>query len=243
MYHLPRAVIAPLFVLAAMLSACSYFTSGSKHLKSTLPQTAEYVQHLSLIALNTEPGAEDLEILQAYTAKQFTKARRHSLANVRIPAVIFECKPRSGAAMQQLASPFDNAGHEAVLEMVNRMTDAGCVLYNLHPAMVTVRRGEPLNFKKDTPDQIHQKVQERLDVVLHGAERLAPLDDAKTDITLARIFMDNQERDSAYLAVDNAKHALALAENTPDAKAATDDLLKQLEDVENQLHRTMPFSL
>lgn len=247
-----------LLLLPLLLDGCSLLPNWQSHrhvAKAVQPkpdyQAGDFVQHLSLASLtladgaaNTDAAAPDLDVLQSYTAQPRHHSKHARPSSVQQQVAVLECKAKGDGVIRTLAAPFaTSAGDsDALLELLNRSAHS-CPLYNIWPATVTVRRSPPLVFADASPEEIRQMTAQRLDGILHNAARPGPLTEAKTQMQLARIFIDNRQRDGAYIAVENAKQSLAAAEGTPDNKEAVKALLQELESMESEMQQTMPFTL
>lgn len=66
---------------------------------------------------------------------------------------------------------------------------------------------------------------------------------ARLELQLTRFFMQHQYKEAAYLAIENAKHSLAMVdESTPDAADTARGLFDEIDAQEMLLYKTMPFT-
>src|SRR5262249_28755096 len=80
--------------------------------------------------------------------------------------------------------------------------------------------------------------------LLRNAKPLAPLDNIHEEMRIIRFFIKYHFRDAAYLMVDNVKKTLAtLPHATPKDQETVEALSRELDDLESDLRKTMPFTL
>jgi len=242
----------PAILLAGALCSCDtlpfrhLFIPRANHVKAaqTHYHADAYVQHLALARLTPEAGTADLNVIDAY-ATQKPKPEHQTI-------LVLEYKTGNDPAMQQVAAPVfpasrptgKNTEFSALLEIMNRLDGNAATLHNLHLAAVTVAPDEALSLPDSSSQNIRQALDDQQQRLLGNAEMLPLLDDARAQLQLARFFMDHRFRDAAYISVDNVTRELASAsQNTSMDTDAIKNLSHELEALESQLHKILPFTL
>lgn len=236
-------------VMSCALISCDTLLSSfhtTKHARTAKPAKTHYlaeayVKHLALAELALEPTEDDLDIIGAYAAQKSTKPERQAL-------VVFEYKTDGEKTLQKIIAPISTPAEKskftALLEIMNRLNERTYTLHNIHLAVVMVAPGEALKLPEGSINEIKQALDGEQQRLLDNAEKMSTLDDARTQLRLIRFFIDHHFRDAAYLSVDNVKHLLASATNNQ--SGGTDiikSLSQELEALESQLHKTLPFTM
>lgn len=252
------SLASPLLALgisAMLMAACTQHAAITKKpvkkaaAKVQTHYTAdEYLYHLALADIALQDKSQDassvdssLQVLQAYTAKSGKKAKTPGPAFQQV--AVLECK--LGAGMLREAAPLvkDERTRQALQNLLGRLRARGCVLTNVHTAKVVVKKDIPLTFAKATPDEIRDAVHAAVARVLATQTRPGALKEAQDQIKLLRLLIDSRQQDAAYIATENAKQTIALAENAKENRQEIETLLSQLEALETELHKAMPYSL
>ncbi len=81
--------------------------------------------------------------------------------------------------------------------------------------------------------------------MLATAQKLSAIDEAEIGMELTRACMDLHQRDSAYLALEDAKQSLAAAavHSSAGDQDTIGELTGELQKLEDTLQHTMPFGL
>lgn len=79
--------------------------------------------------------------------------------------------------------------------------------------------------------------------LLASAVPLTSVSEISAELRLIRFFIERHLRDAAYIAADNAKQSLASLSHNAGNDAEVNRLSKELELLESDLRKTMPFTL
>lgn len=248
--------LSALILLAITLSSCAYlektFPAKSRvhdrhHAKNEVKSAktgypaAAYIEHLTLakIALrreNADMGTSNanLEIIQQ---KRMESARQM--------VVVLDYKAAGAKKIQHilapLVSPPDFPGLQTIMDSPHL---ADYTLHDIKVAGVVIPGGKQPKFTDMGVNEARQAIDQQQRRLMETARKPAPLDDARMQLALARFFMEHGFRDAAYLATDNVKQLLAVANREqPEDNNAIHALSGDLESFESQLHKTMPFGL
>ena len=207
-----------------------------------------FVTQLSLAKLalakdktDTSAAASRLAVIQAYAAQKHRKSAPQ-------PVVILSYTVQGKQGLQQLAAPFDlpveSANFPALLEIVNALSATPYTLHDVHPAFVSVVPVKSLDAMDGDSEGTKIVLDRQLQSMLHRPVPLMPLDEARVQLQLSHFFANHHVRDAAYLSVENGKQVLAeVAQDATGNSSGTENLSRQLEAMEDQLHRTMPFAI
>jgi hypothetical protein len=234
---------AAVIALALLLASCSqWFTP--RHSYHPRPQQAKthykpdaFVEHLALARLSGDGMAEeDYAVLQAYMAQKPQQSRRQSVLIISYQ----EDGERSDVAAPVSVDPY-NTQFPSLLAILQKLGPR--TLHDLRLVNTTVVPTDAFRTAADADAQrIALEQQEQW--LISNAEALAPLEEAQAQLQLATFFIDNRFRDAAYLTVDNVKRLLATASNRKTIGRDTLRILsRKLDMLEEQLHKTMPFTL
>jgi hypothetical protein len=225
-----------------VLSTLHINTTHHAHVKAAKTHylAEAYVKHLTLALLTLESAADakavknDLDVVDAYAAQNPSKSEQQTL-------VVLDCKKDGN--METIVAPLVLSGKKqfsALLEIMNRL--GGCTFYNLHVVSAVISPSDDLALPRDDIALTKQALDEQKRHLLDASAALPPLDDAQAELQLVRFFIDHRFRDAAYLSVDNVKRELASAQDGADTETIK-KLSKELDAIEERLHKEMPFTL
>jgi len=118
----------------------------------------------------------------------------------------------------------DNTDFPELLESLNQLSENKSVLHNIHMVDTGNKAGD-LSIAQ-----------------LSNGKKLPAGDEIGIGLHLIRFFIDNRQRDAAYIMVDNTKKLLASLSG-PDARKKGKQLSAELEILESDVRKTMPFTL
>lgn len=202
-------------------------------------QLGEYITHLSLAELALNNGTPDLatatpslEAIESFTARK--SAKKSSDHEV----VVIECK---GKKKLTLLAPTGSSktqrnGFQAVADAAKL---ARCEITNLWPGTLDITPGPALKFQMLAAEASRLQVHERLKTTLSKAKRYGVKDEVLAYIRLTRSFMSINARAGAYIALDNAKYAVAHAESAQVEAEFIKQSLQTLENLEREIRQTM----
>ncbi len=198
-----------------------------------------FILHLSLATLALSGKDADDAMLERHLGILQAYAERTPLEAKPQPLVILDYKTSGGGAMQYLAAPFSMANGHADFpklgRVIDRLKSSPYVLYNVRAAAVA--SPQPVFYGLDRDAALQTLIAQMLALLLQ-AQPMPPPEDAGAQIALARFFLGRGIRDGAYLAIENAKHALAQSTGSE-----TPGLIEDLETVEAQVRKAMPYTL
>ena len=204
-------------------------------------QTERYVRNLALLQLTLERASADSIAAKTYvkSLNGYSASNKKNAKNIGMRSVLLDYKTESGkntlvVPVPQLRGHSDFTALRSVTALLGgSYTLRGVKAYVLHitPSRLTA-------FPAETADW-SQEVQQHQSVILESTAALAEADNARLQLELVRFFMQQRMRDAAYLAMENAKEALASLSQSGDVAA----LSKEASALENTLHQTLPYKL
>lgn len=214
----------------------------------------DFVTHLSLarIALGA-PGAGDASAKASIAVLQRYAAQRHKPAGkdkekIYQPVFIVDYEIDAQDAPLHVLAPLDapyvSSRFPELRDILEALGDSAP--YTLHNVRVGVAIVNPPPLKALEKAEKAEKIrtldteQQRLIATIASP---LPLEQARAQLQLTRFFIDARIRDGAYLALENAKQALATATNAPAKSEELEALGKQMEELEVELPKAMPFTL
>ena len=203
----------------------------------------DYILQLSradlLLRLNPASGSatDDISAIRNYT-------RQPQPDKLLQPAVVIEYSMNNDRSdRRRIAIPFtmphDNQDFPGLDDIMRQLDTVPYTLYDMKLAVITIAPQPPLD--SDTASE-SGRIYARLQQLIGGAMPLPPMVQARMELQLTRFFMLHGYKQAAYLAIDNAKHSIAMVDGRGDVQA-TQDLSRQIEKQENLLYKTMPFTL
>ena len=213
---------------------------------------AAFVEHVTLAELALPPDAadvsvakEELDALRADVTQKPGKLQRQAI-------VMLDYTAGGSRLLQQIAAPIPippgDDDFSSLMEILQALGNTPYVLHNLRLASVSVAPLGTLRKTLKSPDapvgEVRQALAEQQQAFLDSAKNLPLLDDAQAQLQLLSFFIDHNFRDAAYLSADNVKRLLAVAtQKQPQDSERIRGLSQRLDDLESQLHKTMPFTL
>ncbi len=192
--------------------------------------------YLEKVQLTLLEVADSQEISNLKAIKSYTE---QSSANPeKLPAIILTFK--NGAASERLIL---SATPPATLPaMMKKLESTGYRLQDIHLVNVTLAPAPIPGELEGTA--LRQVLQQQEQQIADSAQKLPPLEEAKLQLELIRFFIKQRCRDAAYLSVDNVKRLLADATSAqPGDKALIESLSQQVETLDTELRKTMPYTL
>jgi hypothetical protein len=110
-------------------------------------------------------------------------------------------------------------------------------------AVVTLPPPEPLAPEGDDPAAAQKLIDARMQPLIKNSLSQSSIIQARIYLQLTQFFMQHQCKEPAYIALENAKDALAKASDNVGTNEAAKALLHDIDTQEDILHKTMPFTL
>lgn len=241
-----------LALLPVLLFACTQNTPPDKGrppykiVKIPPSKPKDYVLNLSLATIKLAQEtptpaslAPYLEVIEKYSSQ------KGAAKSQKITTVIVEYKTAKAEETQKLLVPFNNASKQkfsSLRDVINQL-GANAVLYNVKPVHTHVFVPNKMILAKRPLSEIRDTVTGRLQSLIAVSKPFSAMEETRVQMHLAKLFMENRMRDAAYLAIDNAKNSLAQVEKDTPQDRAGNGLASELEQLESDIRKTMPFTL
>ncbi len=215
-------------VIAVNLAACADEPKVVKHHKYIKPSKIKQEDG----SRNVKPvDGQEQEDLETKDTSQDSDAG--AIADMPQALLILEYKNEGERDMRQsyilIPAAIDNNEFPGLLELLNQLSENKAVLHNMHIADMSSKNSGaaiPPADKSSANNNKRLPAEDEIDVGLH----------------LIRFFIDTRQRDAAYIMVDNTKKTLASLSG-PGAREKGKHLLSELESLEVDMRRVMPFTL
>jgi hypothetical protein len=243
-------------LLTLVFAACAshppaQVTQVRKPVAKPYYEAEAFVTHVMLARLMlAEPDADieavtpHLSVVQAYTEQ--TKKDDAFFQ----PVIIISYTAKNKKGLQRLMAPFSLSQDTAEFPNLRNILAGLKTEYtvnDVHPAVLKVGHLRALKFLNNDADSTLEHYKKVIDheaqILLLRTSRVTPLEEAHTQLLLLQFFMAYPMRDAAYLAAENAKQSLAVAEDTQNNSAIIGTLSEQLGAQEAKLHELMPFTI
>lgn len=206
-----------------------------------------YVKQLSLAKLSLETASADkvalrqhLSIVQSFANEKLSEA-------VYQPVIVISYNTKRKKDVQQVLAPFTMSGNTPgfpdLVEISDQLDAAKFTLQDVHPFVLTYVPYDNLSIPEGDTLKTTHAINKALDKLLESKTKLSDIDEADVQIRLLQFFMQHNARDAAYLAADNARNALAEAEDNNRDPDNIKSLSDQLDVLNTQLRNQMPFTL
>ena len=235
----------------ALLPGCSDFFAPKhkpKHAAvSAKPVQAEkFALNLALadLALKKDPG--NVAAAAPYVKVLNSSVSAKTPQDMQIAMVVFEYAEPKQAEREKLAVPVPLSDEQPkfseLKQAMKSFLGVNHVLHNLRAYTVTVTPSLQAKLSKDDATLLAQQLQGEQQRILATAQELSPYENARLQLQLTRFFLEARTKDAAYLALENAKDALAfLAEKERGTDiTALSEIAGALE---IRLHKEMPYKL
>lgn len=246
MQLLARTLIYALPLLS--LSACGMMEPAQQPqkthaLRKQNVDESEYIAALAQWQLGQWNKA-DIAAQRAHvkTLDQYAQSHKKAKKPQRLTLLVMDYSAPAGGR-QQLVLPASIGDARADIPALNKLAPAlsgiPYTLQNIHAVRASIIPATAAVFGKEEewPAQA-DALRTRL---LANATPLADADNARLQLEVAHISLGRRLRDAAYIALENAKQAVARLEAVSPEKAAP--LLKDVTALEEALHRDMPYEL
>ena len=189
---------------------------------------------------------QDTATQRAYVKnlKQYAAENRHNRKSQ--PAILLSleyARPAASGKQVLLVPATTSAGHadlSALQKIAPSLNGLPYTLQNIHASRIGFTPAKTAALGKE--EQWASDVQKQQEQLLSGAAPLADAEAVRLHLDAAKIFMQARLRDPAYIAMENAKHAVArLTQQAPSETA--DTLSKEAADLEEMLRKEMPYEL
>jgi len=231
-------------------SHSAHHKKHARHIKpaNTTDDANAYLLHLTLAKLaleETPPDVKDaephLDGVEAYSPPQEIAAVPGVLPVIIIDYSVDGQKKRIAAPF---IMPHQNSQFPSLLKVMHALGHRAYTLQDIHPGIAKITATEATELPRDDTEAARKIMDKKLGAMLDKPSGLAPIEEVRIDLLLIRFFMANHFKEAAYLLVENAKQALPqVSEESVASKDAAQKLSAELEALEGQLHKAMPFSL
>ena len=240
-YDFRRRLIVSIAI--CLLSACSQDIEkpapSAKPAVQAQYTASDYISHLALVKL-TPKDLNNLEIINAYANQKSKLVTQQSV-------VVLEYQQADTPSKQQLVAPValdkENNNFPELLSIMQKLGEQPYTLHNLQVTTVSLKPGKHLKLSQK--DVINPANPHNLQInLLKNTIKFSPEERISAELRLITFFIKHRFRDAAYLAVDNAKQSLAsLQRDMPDDAQTITSLSQELDQLESEVHKTMPFTL
>lgn len=207
----------------------------------------DYILNLSLAKLSLSHSSDEgktiaapfLQTLHAYTT-QPVKAEGTS------PIVAVEYKEKGKSTTQWVLIPLEaETLHDASLSQVmTRLNSLPHVIHNIRPLRIPVIAALDTSLSEENPHKLRETLDRTILQMMQKMQAMPADQEAALQLKLSRYFMDRKNRDAAYLSLENAKQLLAkLSQGKEKKSEKVAALTRDMEVLEDQLHRALPFTL
>lgn len=204
-----------------------------------------YVKQLTIAKIllarnpyNIEDAITQLEIIQVFAAEQQTQVLFQ-------PVIIISYRIKGERELKELVVPFrspSSSSFPELEEILSLFKGIDYIMNDIHPAVVRNLPARNLNFPITNPEKIRTMINSELSQLIQTKSSFRDIDEAKIELHLLQFFMAHHMRDAAYLAAENAEQSLANAEKSAGSSDTINNLSSQLDMLEGQLHKEMPFT-
>ncbi len=206
-----------------------------------------YVKQLSLARIMAEKNTADNIMLRSRLSAVEGFVAEQQESTLFEPVIIVSYHLKKKQDIHQLIAPFKMSSHISefpdLLEVLSQLQETDYTLQDVHPAILVNLPARDLKFPANDVAQTKAMLEREVNMLLRDRSSLTDSDEARVQLSLLRFFITFHIRDAAYLAAENAKQSLAAAENNAKDFSAINELSAELDRLENQLHREMPFTI
>lgn len=207
--------------LAASLSGCNDAPKVAKHPKYIKTAKSKPESNVKNIKPSDEQEQSEVkDTLPDYDTGLSSDAKPQAL-------LVLEYKSAGEHDMRQsyllIPAAADNAEFPELLETLSQLAENKSVLHNIHITNV-----------------INKSTEMAISAV--NNKKLPAENEIGLDLQLIKFFIDSRQRDAAYIMVDNTKKILASLSG-PGAREKAKRLSSELEILESDMRKTMPFTL
>jgi len=205
--------------LAASLSGCNDAPKAAKHpkyIKTAKSKPEGNVKNFK--PSDEQEQSEAKDTLPDYDTDLRSDAKPQAL-------LVLEYKSAGEHDMRQsyllIPAAADNAEFPELLETLSQLAENKSVLHNIH---------------------ITDVINKSAAISAVNNKKLPAENEIGLDLQLIKFFIDSRQRDAAYIMVDNTKKILASLSG-PGAREKAKRLSSELEILESDMRKTMPFTL
>lgn len=249
---LPRLRVWALLVFPLLaLAGCDHLFPRPAKPKppamSSAEQAQQYVfnQAVARVVLGQTP--EGLAIAKPFVQSMNAyAAKKQKRTGIPLTVLVLEYAIEGEEGKQKLVVPIaaDGKDFSDLQEVLRKLSGSPYTLHNLRVYRLSFVPPGKRTFSTDYADALRQQLLTQQQQWLSETRALPLKDNAELQLALVRFFMQEQWRDAAYLALENAKEALARMEaKEPEHKEALESLSKEVDILENNLRRDMPYHL
>lgn len=243
---------ALLIAATCSLASCAWLEStpprkpAPVRLAESESQPEAYVKNIALAQLALTDSDDTATALSRLKAAQTYSLHKKAKPSRQIVAVL-EYRLKNAKTMQKLVVPVntlsENLESPPAMEVMHRFAATPSTLHDISVASAMVTPAGPLKLSDASPKHLQQVTDQQQQHLLKTAANLPPLEDARIQLQLVRFFIDQRFRDAAYLSTENVKQLLASAQQHGGDAATIQSLLHDMEELEGELHKTMPYTL
>ncbi len=201
--------------------------------------TAEaYVWNLAMAQFPKGNRIGNFAVVDAYASQPAHEAERLNL-------LILQYTRKGDAQKQQVAFPLSSPPEFSGLPaLMQRLNVAPYTLHDLRVASADISPSIVLALPDELPNDAETVIIAQEQRLLESATSLSAPDSIRMQLQLLAFFIQHRHRDAAYLTADNVKKAIAaLPHEQPTDVETIDQLSQELEALESDLRKAMPFTL
>lgn len=206
-----------------------------------------YVKQLSLAKLALENAPDDADAVKAHLSVVRDFAGERQSGSIYQPAVIISYRLKNKKDLEQVVAPFamseDSPGFPDLVDITTQLDTTKYTLQDVRPIVITRLPDGNLNPPQGTLAETRHAIEKQLKALLASKSELADIDAADVQLRLIQFFMQHHARDAAYLSAENAQNSLAEAQDNGRDPDIINALSDQLDALNGELHRQMPFTL
>lgn len=236
----------PLLVLAGCETTHRFFAFHHKHALPSVSASVpaeQYVLNTALAQLALMPPEGSLHAALPYVKKLGIRKKVKNLYSLTVIAMAY--KTPSAEKFTLLApAPLTSAASDfkPLKTLLRHLATKPHTLQDIRIYLIAFTP-ERTSFSRTDPRVLRRQLSDLQMQMLSGNDTLEPFDDATLDLKLVRVFMECHARDAAYMALENAKNALAQATAQSADQTRITELSHEADELENQLHKEMPYTL
>lgn len=238
-----RPHLLPLFLLLA-LTGCALFPQQHKprpkHDAAIKSEQAErFLENLALAEIALEKnGAKAAAVKTQVKALNESGKGKKSPTTLTVTAVVLEYPG------EKLLAPIGGKSRFQPLQKIQQKY-AGMNkerLRNIKAGNVNVTLPSAIRFSSEDGIALKDQLETAKERIIATAQPLPAYENAQMQVQLARLFIQSRQRDAAYIAMENAKDALAaIAERSPQTDIKS--LTAETEALEQRLHKELPYRI
>ena len=230
-----------------VVSACSMFgTTQPPAKKSPLAKAAgtqPYLQNMVLAHATFEQQAENNAAAIGYVTKMNKYAVQKPVKPLPVTVVELSYRTQADQKNHILLVPVIAPGGRLtdfsnLRQVTQKLAPQRPDYRAIHIRRILLATREDVDTRHGSADEVASHVNDLYQTVAESAVVPPTRDAARVQIALTRFFMHEHVRDAAYVSLENAKDLVASA----DDKGTTPALAQELETLENELHKKLPYT-